>query len=240
MEEVSEWLMKINPHKNRSNLEGFLRFISEGSFQSNEQKNWQPPSSNVESYFLREGSGWKLSFENSTVQLPEVKGFYDIQKMLSQPRQLFHCAELMGNVVTERGEKLFDATAKKQYEKKIAELQADIREAEQRNDFSQTEKLQEEYDKLIEYLSQSLGIRGKVRESNNPVEKARSAVTWRIRSAIARIESQHPRLGAHLSNAIKTGSFCSYQPDRKNSWVTYSLVQLLCLSQSLNSTTAWL
>jgi len=172
--------------------------------------------------------------------LPEVKGFYDIQKMLSQPRQLFHCAELMGNVVTERGEKLFDAKARKQYEKRIAGLQADIREAEQRNDFSQFEKLQEEYDKLIEYLSQSLGIRGKVRERNNPVEKARSAVTWRIRSAIARIESHHPQLGAHLSNAIKTGSFCSYQPDRKISWVTYSLVQLLCLSQSLNSTTAWL
>jgi len=47
-------------------------------------------------------------------------------------------------VVSERGEKLFDAKAKKQYEKKIAGLQADIREAEQRNDFSQFEKLQEE------------------------------------------------------------------------------------------------
>jgi hypothetical protein len=101
-----------------------------------------PPSSAVESFFLNEGSGWKLSFENSAVQLPEVKGFYDIQKMLSQPRQLFHCAELMGSVVSERGEKLFDAKAKKQYEKKIAGLQADIREAEQRNDFSQFEKLQ--------------------------------------------------------------------------------------------------
>jgi len=240
MEEVSEWLMKINPHKNRSNLEGFLQFISEGSFQANQQENSQPPSSDVESFFLKEGSGWKLSFENSAVQLPEVKGFYDIQKMLSQPRQLFHCAELMGIVVSQRGEKLFDTKAKKQYEKKIAGLQADIREAEQRNDLSQFEKLQEEYDKLIDYLSQSLGIRGKVRESNNPIEKARSAVTWRIRSAIARIESHHPQLGAHLSNAIKTGSFCSYQPDRKISWVTYSLVQLLCLSQSLNSTTAWL
>jgi hypothetical protein len=51
---------------------------------------------------------------------------------------------------------------KKQYEKKIAELQADIREAEQRNDFSELEKAQDEYDKLIEYLSQSLGHEGKV------------------------------------------------------------------------------
>jgi len=126
----------------------------------------------------------------------------------------------MGNVVDEKGEKLFDTKAKKQYEKKIAELQADMSEAEQRSDFSGLEKMQDEYDKLIEYLSHSLGIRGKVRESGNPVEKARSAVTWRIRSAIARIESCHPQLGAHLSNAIKTGSFCSYQPDREVTWLT--------------------
>ena len=38
------------------------------------------------------------------------------------------------------------------------------------------------------------------------------AVTWRIRSAIAKIESSHPQLGAHLSNAIKTGSFVLISP----------------------------
>jgi len=43
-------------------------------------------------------------------------------------------------------------------------LQADIMEAEQRNDFSQLERLQDEYDQLIDYLSQSLGLREKVRE----------------------------------------------------------------------------
>jgi TolB-like protein/Tfp pilus assembly protein PilF len=218
--EAIEWLMKINPHRKRSNLHDFFQFISDGGYKSDESKKTQPSSGRLENLFLKEPAGWKLSFENSSVQLPEVKGFFDIQKMLSQPRQLFHCAELMGNVVNEKGEKLFDAKAKKQYEKKLMELQADIREAEQRNDFSQLEQLQDEYDKLIEYLSQSLGIRGKIRESGNPVEKARSAVTWRIRSAIARIESYHPQLGAHLSNAIKTGSFCSYQPDRELTWLT--------------------
>jgi multidrug resistance efflux pump len=127
----------------------------------------------------------------------------------------------MGNVIDEKGVKLFDAKAKKQYEKKITALQADIQEAEQRSDFLKLEKLQDEYDRLVEYLSQSLGIKGRIRESANPVEKARSAVTWRIRSAIAKIESYHPQLGAHLSNAIKTGSFCCYQPERNLNWRTY-------------------
>jgi len=43
---------------------------------------------------------------------------------------------------------------------------------------------------------------------------------WRIRNAIAKIERCHPLLGAYLSNAIKTGTFCSYQPDRKLKWIT--------------------
>jgi len=234
-QEVIEWLLKINPHRKRSNLEDFCQFVNDGSVRSNQSENLHRRVIDLESVFGKESTGWKLSFENSVVQLPEVKGFYDIQKMLSHPRQLFHCAELMGSVINEKAEKLFDLKAKKQYEKKIVELQDDMRDAEERNDFLKLERLQDEYDKLIEYLSQSLGIKGKVRETNTPVEKARSAVTWRIRSAIARIESYHPQLGAHLSNAIKTGSFCSYQPERKVIWVTYSVVQLVCLSQSLAS-----
>jgi hypothetical protein len=82
--------------------------------------------------------------------------------MLSQPRQLFHCAELIHNVVC-----LF-AFASNNFSpfnmKRRPGLQADIKEAEQRNAFPQLEKLQDEDDQLIDYLSQSLGIREKVRE----------------------------------------------------------------------------
>ena len=48
------------------------------------------------------------------------------------------------------------------------------------------------------------------------------AVTWRIRSAIAKIESSHPQLGAHLSNAIKTGSFVLIRPTE--TYMGYSLI----------------
>ena len=74
----------------------------------------------------------------------------------------------------------------------------------------------------------------------------REAIEWLMKInphpavQIARIESHHPRIGAHLTNAIKTGSFSSYQPERNVNWVTYSLVQLLCLFQSLNSPIGWL
>ncbi|MCC6410471.1 MAG: hypothetical protein IT270_02355 [Saprospiraceae bacterium] len=155
-----------------------------------------------------------------TLQTPELKGFYDIQKMLENPRQVFHCAELMGSTLDGGGEKLIDEKARKQYQKKILELQNDIDEAERFSNFKKLEKLQEEYDQLVEHLSQSLNLNGRIREGGSTVEKARAAVTWRVRSAIARVEQQHPLLGAHLSNAIKTGTLCPYKPDRNIRWIT--------------------
>jgi tetratricopeptide (TPR) repeat protein len=80
--EAIEWLVKINPHRNRSNLHDFFQFISDGSYTSEQLKKSQPSSSQFENFFFKEPSGWMLSFENSAVQLPEVKGFYDIQRML--------------------------------------------------------------------------------------------------------------------------------------------------------------
>lgn len=219
--EACNWLMKINPHREKDNLQRFLEFISEG----NVQKHFSPPlfteiSANVENCFRKDTMGWRVSYDNKQMQLPEVKGFYDIQKLLDQPRQLFHCTELMGSALNEKGEQMFDSKAKRQYEKKMLELQNYMQDAEMHGDFARLEKLQDEYDGLIIYLSQALGINRKARQTGSTVEKARSAVTWRIRNAIGKIEAQHPQLGAHLSNAIKTGTFCSYQPERDLSWAT--------------------
>jgi hypothetical protein len=181
-------------------------------------------------YFTKEGSTWRMSYEGKEVVLPEVKGFFDLARLLSEPKKNFHCAELMGSVLLAKGDAIFDKKAKKQYEHRLLFLQKAMQEAENSQSFEELEKLQDEYDQLIEYLSKSLGLKGKVRETGSPVEKARAAVTWRIRHAIARIEGQHPLLGAHLSNAVKTGTFCSYQPDREMNWMVNEAEEVLSLT----------
>jgi hypothetical protein len=50
------------------------------------------------------------------------------------------------------------------------------------------------------------------------VEKARSAITWRIRNVIKKISSTHPKLATHLSKSINTGTFCSYKPEVNIDW----------------------
>jgi hypothetical protein len=98
------------------------------------------------------------------------------------------------------------------------ELQQELSEAENNNDHVKANKIQQEYDALLNYLSKSLGLQGKVRHTNNPVEKARTAVTWRIRKAIQKIEQSHPALGKHFAVSVKTGTFCTYNPERPTSW----------------------
>jgi hypothetical protein len=116
------------------------------------------------------------------------------------------------------GAQLIDEKAKKNYKIKLLSLQEDLSLAEVNNDYQQSAVLQKEYDDILEMLSNSVGLSGRTRKTNDPVEKVRSAVTWRIRNSIKKIASVHPALGKHLSNSIKTGLFCSYRPEKNISW----------------------
>jgi hypothetical protein len=49
-------------------------------------------------------------------------------------------------------------------------------------------------------------------------ERARKAVTNRIRQSAARIGTLHPGLGLHLRNTVHTGTLCVYTPDRAVPW----------------------
>jgi hypothetical protein len=50
------------------------------------------------------------------------------------------------------------------------------------------------------------------------IERARKAVTNRIRATIARVGAVHAGLGRHLDNAVRTGAQCNYRPDRPTRW----------------------
>ena len=54
--------------------------------------------------------------------------------------------------------------------------------------------------------------------SGEAVERARKAVTNRIRQTLARITSVHQVLGLHLRNAVHTGTRCTYTPERPTRW----------------------
>ncbi|MGH3787965.1 MAG: ATP-binding protein [Pseudonocardiaceae bacterium] len=49
--------------------------------------------------------------------------------------------------------------------------------------------------------------------TNSPAQRARSNVSKALRACLKRIEQLHPALGTHLVRSVRTGYFCSYQPD---------------------------
>ena len=169
--------------------------------------------------FCCDNGVWTIAYEGSGAKLVELKGFHDIARMLAQPDQPLHCLELSGRAVSfDAPADVLDEQARREYRQRIEELQQEIEQAESNNDSSRAEPVRIELDALIDELASATGLGGRDRKLGNPAERARSAVTWRIRSAIKKIRAAHPRLGQHLANSIRTGNFCVYSPESSVTW----------------------
>ncbi len=213
--EALQWTIDVNPYKSETFLLEFWEYMGSGAAKRNPQmkKNAVP-----ESQFIKEGDLWTIFFEGERIQLREVKGYHDLAKLLQRPHHGIHCTDLMKATLIEKGEAVFDEKAKKSYQQRITYLQTAIEEAELLQQPEQLNVLRQEYDQLLEHLSQSVGIGGRARKVSGSIEKARTAVTWRIRSAIKKISLVHPNLGKHLKISIKTGLVCEYTPEKDLNW----------------------
>ena len=65
---------------------------------------------------------------------------------------------------------------------------------------------------LARQLASAVGLGGRDRKTGSEAERARSAVTKRIKNSINRIGEVVPSLRSHLAVRVKTGYFCSYNP----------------------------
>ncbi|HLU55109.1 MAG TPA: hypothetical protein VKZ81_06575 [Pseudonocardia sp.] len=174
------------------------------------------PSASV---FRREGAVWTLAFEGVTVRLPDSKGLRDLAVLLAAPGRELHAAELMGAAVEapDTGPVL-DAQARRAYEARIVELQEELAEAEDAHDTAAAEKARLEMELLVDHLTAATGLGGRARRAGSSSERARTAVRWRIKAAVDRIGEEHPALGKHLRESVRTGTWCSYHPVTPVTW----------------------
>ncbi len=167
--------------------------------------------------FRREGDLWKLSYDGRTAELRDLKGLNDLAALLSQPEREIHCLELAGRRAGSSGP-ILDARARREYEQRIQSLQEELAEAEDNNDFGRAEKAGAELDALTEQLVAAFGLGGRARESGSDTERSRSTVTWRIRSAMKKIEETHQTLAKHLQASVQTGTYLVYSPPVPVNW----------------------
>jgi hypothetical protein len=114
---------------------------------------------------------------------------------------------------------LLDQQARASYRQRLADLRDQLAEAERFNDVGRIATLRSESEFLTQELSTMYSVSHHARTSSTEVEKARKAVAYRIRAALAKIKKAHPPLWRHLFVTIKTGVFCSYNPEKPTDWL---------------------
>jgi non-specific serine/threonine protein kinase len=185
--------------------------------------------------FVREGEFWSLSYAGVVARLRDSKGLRDIAQLLAAPGREVAAVDLASGELVEIvrraptvgelglgvegsvGEAL-DGEARAQYRARLSDLEEEISEAQANNDPERASRAREEREFLLAELGAAVGLGGRARRVLDPAERARKAVTGRIRDAISHIETAHPDLGRHLRRSVRTGSFCVYDPTERTPW----------------------
>jgi tetratricopeptide (TPR) repeat protein len=183
------------------------------------------------SVFRREGEYWTVAFDGDAFRLKDSKGLQYLAKLLAEPGRDFHVLDLVmaGDAArpkaAEVGEPrsradalghagvLLDPEAKEAYRRRLSELEEDIEEAEAMGDTDRTERARSEREFIARELAAAVGLGGRDRVAASASERARVNVTRAVKSTLARIAANSPALGRHLEKTVKTGTYCSYEPD---------------------------
>ena len=190
------------------------------------------PSAGNGNVFRRAGDFWSIAYDGQKFSLRDTKGLNFIARLLSEPGREIHALDIIGadrgagaadaggQIIANLGSAgdVLDDQARAEYKERLEDLRSEIEEARAANDIGRTERLQEEIDLLTRELSAAFGLGGRARKSGDAAERARKSVQGRISESLTRIRKEHASLALHLTNAIRLGTFCCYQPEKPTSW----------------------
>jgi hypothetical protein len=165
--------------------------------------------------FRFDGGSWELSYGGTRVHVPDAKGVRDLATLVASPGEPMHVLALLGVDGPGGADPVLDDRARAAYRARLTELDAEIEQAEDRQDIARAERAGAEREALIRELTAAAGLGGRSRRLGDRTERARKTVTARIRDALRRIERVHPALGEHLRATVTTGTSCAYTPERR-------------------------
>jgi tetratricopeptide (TPR) repeat protein len=123
--------------------------------------------------------------------------------------------EKAGIHITRLGDagEMLDEQAKVAYRRRLSELREELEEAKELGNVERAEQAEQEVDALTKELLRAVGLGGRNRRAASASERARQSITKSIKLVLERIVQSDATLGDIFSRCIKTGIFCSYQPD---------------------------
>jgi hypothetical protein len=167
----------------------------------------------------RIGDMWQASYGGLTAYLRDTKGLHDLAALLAHPGTDLSALSLAGGEISHRAhtgrtDSVLDRTALLAYRRRLAELDDELATAQAHSDLARQQRATDEREQLLAELRRATRPDGTPRAlANTAAERARKAVTARVRDAIRRITDAHPELGAHLDRAVRTGTSCRYEPN---------------------------
>jgi hypothetical protein len=186
------------------------------------------PTGNI---FRREGDIWMLGYAGRVVRLRHAKGLADLAQLLARPGREVPALDLampMAAAARDSSEpglhppgdlgEVLDGQARAAYKRRLAELEDELADPDLDANPVWAERARAERDALVDQLVGAYGLAGRPRRAGDPAERARTAVTARLRAALNRIEAAHPELGRHLRHSVRTGTLCVYAPEKPTSW----------------------
>jgi hypothetical protein len=163
----------------------------------------------------RVGELWEGSYGGRTVHLRDAKGLHDLAALLAHPGTTLAAVDLAGGALDDRGrtDPVLDRAALVAYRQRLRDLDDELATARDDADLARRERATAERERLLAELRRDTRPGGASRGfGNTTAERARKAVTARIRDAIRRVAEVHPELGAHLDRTVRTGTTCVYEP----------------------------
>lgn len=172
----------------------------------------------------RRGDVWEVQWRGRSALVKDSKGLRDIAVLVSRPGAGVPVLELVaaagGPATPERdlGVEVIDARARAEYRERIRELDGEVDAAGAAADPVRLASAKAERDVLMSELERALGLSGRPRRLGDRGERARTAVTTRIATAVKALEAALPELARHLQTSVVTGRVCTYAPDRPVEW----------------------
>jgi hypothetical protein len=170
------------------------------------------------------GDTWTLAFEGETGPMRDLLGFWYLAHLIANPEREIPATNLAAIVSGKRllasaGTTDHDKTHIKEIHKRLEDAEHLLETAIASNDGEGAERLKATADELKLELSRVTGNSGKLRRTNDDVERFRVAISNAIAWATKKLSPKMPRLARHLRRGIRRGrSFC-YRPETPVDWV---------------------
>lgn len=164
--------------------------------------------------FSREGQNWRVAFRGTDAVVRHSKGVGDLAMLVEQRGTDVSAVVLMdGPDAAPRsgGDEMLDPAAITAYRRRLGEIEDELDRADETGDAAASEQLEAERTALLDELRTASGLGGRTRRMSDDVERARKAVSARVRDAINKIGEVHTELAIHLAESVTTGRECRYR-----------------------------